>query len=71
MTTPAERMTATPNERPSAPRLHLQPQLSPADTVHAPDILTAVTAAQPPSTEPVEESEPVEETAWEAEGGHL
>jgi hypothetical protein len=37
----------------------------PANTVHAPDILTAVTAARPPSTEPVEE------TSWEAEGGHL
>jgi hypothetical protein len=37
----------------------------PANTVHAPDILTAVTAGQPPPTEPVEE------TSWEAEGGHL
>ncbi|HEX5532301.1 MAG TPA: hypothetical protein VFX33_01005 [Actinomycetales bacterium] len=37
----------------------------PANTVHAPDILTAVTAAQPPSMAPVDE------TSWEAEGGHL
>jgi hypothetical protein len=35
----------------------------PANTVHAPDILAAVTAGQPPPTEPVGE------TSWEAEGG--
>ena len=37
----------------------------PTNTIHAPDILTAVAAGQSPP------SEPVDETSWEAEGGHL
>jgi hypothetical protein len=37
----------------------------PTNTIHAPDILTAVTEGQLPLTETVEEN------SWEGEGGHL
>jgi len=37
----------------------------PTNTIHSPDILTAVTDGQLPPTETVEEK------SWEAEGGHL
>jgi hypothetical protein len=58
-------LVVPPDTHPATARAALALAAQPANTVHAPDILTAVTAAQPPSTEPVEE------TSWEAEGGHL
>jgi hypothetical protein len=50
---------------PATARAAMALAAQPANTVHAPDILTAVTARRPPPTETVEE------TSWEAEGGHL
>jgi Family of unknown function (DUF5994) len=58
-------LVVPPDTHPATARAAMALAAQPANTVHAPDILTAVTAAQPPSTAPVDE------TSWEAEGGHL
>lgn len=58
-------LVVPPDTHPVTARAAMALAAQPANTVHAPDILTAVTAAQPPSTAPVDE------TSWEAEGGHL
>jgi hypothetical protein len=58
-------LVVPPDTRPATARAAMALAAQPANTIHAPDILTAVAAGQPPQTEPVEE------TSWEAEGGHL
>jgi Family of unknown function (DUF5994) len=58
-------LVVPPDTDPATARAAMALAAQPANTVHAPDILTAVAAGQPPPTEPVEE------TSWEAEGGHL
>jgi Family of unknown function (DUF5994) len=58
-------LVVPPDTRPATARAAMALAAQPTNTVHAPDILTAVTAGQPPPTETVEE------TSWEAEGGHL
>jgi hypothetical protein len=58
-------LVVPPDTHPATARAAMALAAQPANTVHAPDILTAVTAARPPSTAAVDE------TSWEAEGGHL
>jgi hypothetical protein len=57
-------LVVPPRTDPATARAAMALAAQPANTVHAPDILTAVSAGQPAT-------EPVEETSWEAEGGHL
>lgn len=58
-------LVVPPDTDPATARAAMALAAQPANTVHAPDILTAVTAGQSPP------SELMEETSWEAEGGHL
>jgi hypothetical protein len=58
-------LVVPPDTDPATARAAMALAAQPANTVHAPDILTAVTAGQPPPTETAAE------TSWEAEGGHL
>jgi hypothetical protein len=58
-------LVVPPDTDPATARAAMALAAQPANTVHAPDILTAVAAGQSPP------SELMEETSWEAEGGHL
>jgi hypothetical protein len=58
-------LVVPPDTDPAIARAAMALAAQPANTVHAPDILTAVTAGQPPP------AETAAETSWEAEGGHL
>jgi len=58
-------LVVPPDTHPATARAAMALAAQPTNTIHAPDILTAVAAGQSPP------SEPVDETSWEAEGGHL
>ncbi len=58
-------LVVPPDTHPATAQAAMALAAQPTNTVHAPDILTAVSARQPLLTETVEE------TSWEAEGGHL
>jgi hypothetical protein len=58
-------LVVPPDTHPSTARAAMALAAQPTNTVHAPEILTAVTARRPPA------AKTVEETSWEAEGGHL
>ena len=58
-------LVVPPDTDPATARAAMALAAQPANTVHAPDILTAIIGRQSPPTEPVQE------TSWEAEGGHL
>ncbi len=58
-------LVVPPDTHPATARAAMALAAQPTNTLNTADILTAVIAGQPPSTETVEE------TIWEAEGGHL
>ena len=58
-------LAVPPDTHPATARAAMALAAQPTNTVHAPDILAAVTSRRPPPTETVKE------TSWVAEGGHL